>query len=134
MAGGNPMSNVPTDRKYSRDHEWIRSDGNGRAKVGITDFAQKQLGDIVFCDLPKIGTLYEAEQPFGTVESVKSVSDLFLPVTGKIVAINEDLDSDPELVNSDPYDDGWFIEVQVTNPKDLDKLMSAAEYEKFLAE
>jgi glycine cleavage system H protein len=118
---------VPDDRYYTAEHEWIRLDGN-RAVVGITHFAQDQLGDVVYVDLPAVGATVEAGQPFGEVESTKSVSDLFAPVTGEVTARNEDLDDAPERVNEDPYGDGWLVELTVEGEVDTSALMDAAAY------
>ncbi|MEU8716831.1 glycine cleavage system protein GcvH [Streptomyces sp. NPDC048663] len=121
----------PTDRKYTREHEWVRVDGD-TAEVGITEYAQKQLGDIVFVDVPTVGRTVPANEEFGTVESVKSVSVLFMPVGGKVGEVNPDLESEPELINMEPHDT-WMIKVQVSDKKQLDGLMSADAYEKYLA-
>ncbi|MER6460780.1 glycine cleavage system protein GcvH [Streptomyces sp. NPDC093272] len=121
----------PTDRKYTREHEWVRVNGD-TAEVGITEYAQKQLGDIVFVDVPTVGKTVPANEEFGTVESVKSVSVLFMPVGGKVGEVNPDLESEPELINMEPHDT-WMIKVQVSDKKQLDGLMSADAYEKYLA-
>ncbi|MEV7321755.1 glycine cleavage system protein GcvH [Streptomyces sp. NPDC093970] len=121
----------PTDCKYTKDHEWIRVNG-ATAEIGITEYAQKQLGDIVFVDVPTVGRTVEEGQEFGIVESVKSVSDLFMPVGGKVTEVNGDLESEPELLNMEPHDT-WIIKVQVSDKKQLDGLMSADKYEKYLA-
>ena len=118
----------PDDRRYTRDHEWIRLDADGTAAVGITDYAQTELGDIVFVELKEPGTALQAEEPFGTVEAVKTVSELFAPVAGTIEAVNEALDGAPETVNQDPYGDGWMVRVRPEDPAALDALMSAEEY------
>lgn len=121
----------PTDLKYTKDHEWVRIDG-ANATVGITDYAQKQLGDVVFVELPKVGDTFEAGDAFGTIESVKAVSEVYMPVGGTITAINEALVDDPEQVNTDPYGEGWLITIKTTaTPTGL---MSAAEYESYIAE
>jgi glycine cleavage system H protein len=119
--------NFPENLKYTKDHEWILVEGN-TATIGITDFAQRELGDIVFIDINTKGKALAAEEIFGTVEAVKTVSDLYLPVAGTITEINPALESNPELVNSDPYGQGWMIKMTVTNPADTDQLMSAAAY------
>jgi glycine cleavage system H protein len=119
----------PTDRRYTKDHEWIMPAGDGTARVGITDYAQGELGDIVFVELKEPGTALSAEESFGTVEAVKTVSELFAPVAGTIEAINEALDSAPESVNQDPYGAGWMISIRLDDPSSLDGLMSADEYE-----
>ncbi|MGW3043242.1 glycine cleavage system protein GcvH [Kitasatospora sp. NPDC001159] len=125
------MANVPANLKYTKDHEWVLVGGK-TARVGITDYAQKQLGDIVFVELPKVGAKREAEQPFGSVESVKSVSELYAPVSGTVAQVNEELSSDPELINSDPYGDGWMIELTMTKAGELDGLLTAAQYEAYI--
>ncbi|MEV7179738.1 glycine cleavage system protein GcvH [Kitasatospora sp. NPDC093679] len=128
------MANVPNDLKYTKDHEWVRELGNGRVRVGITDHAQKQLGDIVFVELPVVGRTLDTGDAFGTVESVKSVSDVFAPLAGKVTGRNEELDSDPELVNTDPYDEGWLIEIELAKGTDLEGLLSAAAYGEWITE
>ena len=124
--------NFPADLKYTKDHEWIRVEGND-AYIGITEFAQRELGDIVFIDIPTQGKKIEQDEVFGTVEAVKTVSDLFMPVTGTITEINSDLESEPELVNSDPYGEGWMVKMTVDNVADIDKLMDAAAYESLVS-
>ena len=118
---------VPENLLYTQEHEWVRVEGN-KAVVGITQFAQEQLGDIVFVELPEVGTLIEQESPFGVVESVKTVSDLYAPVSGAVTASNKDLEAHPEQVNSEPYGTGWIIEVEVSDEKELEKLMSHNDY------
>ncbi|EGL81491.1 Glycine cleavage system H protein [Caldalkalibacillus thermarum TA2.A1] len=125
--------NLPKELKYSEEHEWVRVEGN-KAYIGITDFAQSELGDIVFVELPEAGDEVEQDQPFGSVESVKTVSELYAPVSGKVLEVNENLEDEPELVNSDPYGDGWMIVVEMSDTSELDKLMSAEEYEKMVTE
>lgn len=120
--------NFPSDRRYSEEHEWVVVEGN-QALVGITEFAQDQLGEVVYVDLPEVGATYSAGDSFGEVESVKSVSELFLPVSGEIVEINDALDAQPETINSDPYDAGWMIKIELSDPSELDNLMDAATYE-----
>lgn len=122
----------PKDYKYTKEHEWIQPKGN-TGLVGITDYAQQSLGDIVFVELPKIGALFEQGKSFGTVESVKAVSELYTPVAGKVVAVNEDLNQDPEEINQDAHK-AWMIELELKNMKDLDSLLSADEYEAYIAE
>ncbi len=122
----------PKDFKYTQEHEWIKADGK-TGTIGITDHAQSSLGDIVFVELPKVGTEIKKGQSFGSVESVKAVSDLFAPVSGKVVAINEDLATSPEKVNSDAHA-AWMIKVEISDPSDLEQLLSAEDYEKFAAE
>ncbi|HSK11779.1 MAG TPA: glycine cleavage system protein GcvH [Phnomibacter sp.] len=119
--------NFPDNLRYTKDHEWISMEGN-IATVGVTDFAQGELGDIVYVDVSTVGQHIEANAVFGTVEAVKTVSDLFLPVAGKILEVNEGLNSTPELVNTDPYGAGWMIKMEVDNPADVDALMDAAAY------
>ena len=118
---------VPENLLYTQEHEWVRVEGN-KAVVGITQFAQEQLGDIVFVELPEVGTLIEQESPFGVVESVKTVSDLYAPVSGTVTASNKDLEAHPEQVNKEPYGTGWIIEVEVSDEKELEKLMSPDDY------
>ncbi len=124
------MANIPDDLHYSKDHEWVRVEG-GVAIVGITDYAQDSLGDVVYVELPKGGDEFAANEPFGSVESVKAVSEVFSPVSGEIVAINETLADTPEKVNEDPYGEGWMIRVQMSSPGEVDSLLTAAEYEDF---
>jgi len=119
--------NFPAELRYTKDHEWISIEGNV-ATVGITDFAQQELGDIVFVDINTVGRALKAEDIFGTVEAVKTVSDLFLPVSGTILETNPLLDKKPELVNTDPYGDGWMVKITVTNPADIEGLLDAAAY------
>lgn len=119
----------PENLRYSSEHEWINPEPAGRARVGITDYAQGQLGDIVFVELPEVGKTFEKGDTFGVVESVKTVSDLYMPVTGKVVAVNKALEEEPELVNSSPHDKGWIIEVEVADASHISSLYSAEEYE-----
>ena len=123
--------NFPASLRYTKDHEWISLEGN-IAKVGITDFAQHELGDIVFVDIDSIGKDLNAEDVFGTVEAVKTVSDLFLPLSGKILELNPLLDKNPDLVNSDPYGDGWMVKVEVADPADFEALMDAETYKNLV--
>ena len=122
----------PADYRYTKEHEWIKVDGNV-GTVGITDYAQNSLGDIVFVDLPKVGDAVEASKSFGSVESVKAVSDLFAPVSGKVTAINEDLKDAPEKINSDA-NTTWLLKVELSDAKQVDGLLTAADYEKFTSE
>src|SRR5215467_9693997 len=122
----------PADYKYTKEHEWVKADG-GNATIGITNYAQETLGDIVFVDLPKVGTEITAGKTFGTVESVKAVSDLFAPTTGTVTEVNGELATAPEKVNKDAHG-AWMIKVTLKNPSELDALLSAADYEKFVAE
>jgi glycine cleavage system H protein len=124
------MANVPEDLHYSKDHEWVRVDGN-IAIVGITDYAQDSLGDVVYVELPKAGEQFAANESFGSVESVKAVSEVFSPVSGEIAETNDSLTDEPEKVNTDPYGDGWMIRVTMSAPGEVDSLLSAAEYEDF---
>ncbi|MFC4263304.1 glycine cleavage system protein GcvH [Ferruginibacter yonginensis] len=121
----------PQNLKYTKDHEWISVEGDV-ATIGITDFAQRELGDIVYVDINTTGKALAAEEVFGTVEAVKTVSDLFLPVAGTVVEVNPALEANPELVNSDPYGAGWMVKVKVDNAADVDALMAAADYEKLV--
>jgi glycine cleavage system H protein len=122
------MANIPDDLSYTSEHEYIRFTSDGLAQVGITDYAQGELGDIVYIELPKVGARLSPHDVFGTVEAVKAVSELFSPVAGEVVAINERLDKEPALVNTDPYGDGWMIRVRPGNPAARDGLISPAEY------
>lgn len=130
------MSNVKENRWYSKDHEWVEKTGGTTVRIGISDFAQHQLGDIVFVELPEEGADLAAEESIGTIESVKTVSDLFSPVSGKVVQINGKLSDEPELVNSEPYDGGWMIEVEVQGDLDeqLQTLLNPEQYEQFCNE
>ena len=119
--------NFPAELKYTKDHEWISFSGS-EATIGITDFAQRELGDIVYIDINSVGTEVAKDDVFGTVEAVKSVSDLFMPVTGTVLEINSDLNDNPELVNSDPYQKGWMVKVAVTDLAEIDGLLSAEDY------
>jgi glycine cleavage system H protein len=123
--------NFPSELKYTEDHEWIRIEGD-TAYVGITDHAQNELGDIVYVDINTVGDSLDKGEVFGSVEAVKTVSDLFIPVAGTVLEVNEDLDGEPELVNSDPYGKGWMVKISLANPGDLDGLLSVEEYEKFI--
>lgn len=123
--------NIPSELKYTKDHEWIKIDGD-IATVGITDFAQGELGDIVYVEVETVGEELEQEEVFGTVEAVKTVSDLFLPLTGEIVEFNEDLESDPELVNSDPYGKGWMVKIKISDESQIDSLLSADGYKEVI--
>lgn len=123
--------NIPSNLKYSKDHEWIRVEGD-EAYVGITDFAQSQLGDIVFVDVTTEGETLAQGEVFGTIEAVKTVSDAFLPVEGEVLEFNAALNDAPELVNKDPYGEGWMVKIKVTNPAELDVLLSAEDYAKLI--
>ena len=120
--------NLPQDCRYTKDHEWVRLDEDGLATIGITDYAQGELGDIVFVEIHPVGSEVEAEAPFGTVEAVKTVSELFAPIAGTVEAINDALDQSPESVNSDPYGDGWMVKLRPTSAADVEGLMSADAY------
>lgn len=120
--------NIPAELKYTKDHEWVRVEGN-IATVGITDFAQSELGDIVYVEIETEGEELDQEEVFGSVEAVKTVSDLFMPISGKIIEFNSALESDPEAVNKDPYGNGWMVKVELSNPAELDNLLDAAGYE-----
>jgi len=119
--------NIPQELKYTKDHEWVRVEGDN-VVIGVTDFAQKELGDIVFVDVDTEGDTVEIEEVFGSVEAVKTVSDLFMPITGEVIAFNEGLEDEPELVNNDPYGEGWMIKVAISDTSELDNLLSAEEY------
>ncbi|TKC13112.1 glycine cleavage system protein GcvH [Pedobacter polaris] len=119
--------NFPSELKYTKDHEWVRVEGN-EAYIGITDFAQRELGDIVYLDINTVGEEVEQEKEFGTVEAVKTVSDLFMPVTSTVIEVNAELNDNPELVNSDPYGKGWMVKVSLSDAAQVDALLSADEY------
>ena len=127
------MSNVPADLRYTREHEWAKQEG-GRIRVGITAYAQEQLGDVVFVELPKVGAKITAHQAFGVVESVKAVSDLFAPISGEVVEANAELAQKPEIVNTDPYGKGWMLVVAPADAAQWEQLLTAAQYEAFLGE
>jgi glycine cleavage system H protein len=124
---------TPLNLKYTKDHEWVSVQGN-IATVGITDFAQRELGDIVYVEVETLGESLNADDVFGTVEAVKTVSDLFIPISGKIIEFNESLDSSPEEVNSDPYGNGWMVKIEVKEHQELDNLLSAEDYKKLIGE
>jgi len=121
---------TPSELKYTREHEWVRDNGDGTVTVGITDFAQSELGDIVFVELEPEGFDFDKDEVFGTVEAVKTVSELFAPVGGEITEVNTELEDDPELVNNDPYGTGWMVKIKVANPDELKDLLSAEEYKE----
>lgn len=126
------MANIPENLRYSKDHEWIAVDGD-TATIGITDYAQHSLGDVVYIDMPRVGDKFESHAAFGSVESVKAVSEIFVPIAGEITEVNDGLNDTPEIVNSDPYSSGWMVKVKMENPLEADALMSSAEYEEYLA-
>lgn len=123
--------NIPSELKYTKDHEWIRIDGD-IATVGITDFAQGELGDIVYVEVESLDETLEKDEVFGTVEAVKTVSDLFLPLSGEIIELNEILEDEPEKVNSDPYGDGWMIKIKINDTSEIDDLMSETDYKELV--
>jgi glycine cleavage system H protein len=123
--------NFPADLKYTKDHEWVRINGD-EATIGITDFAQRELGDIVYVDVNTIGETVEKEAIFGTVEAVKTVSDLFMPLSGEVLEMNTDIDSAPESVNNDPYGKGWMIKIKITNAAEIDSLMNVDDYKQLV--
>jgi glycine cleavage system H protein len=125
--------NFPNELKYTQEHEWIRVEGDV-ATIGITDFAQKELGDIVFLDINRLGDDIEKHEVFGTVEAVKTVSDLFMPVGGKVLELNPDVEKNPELVNTDPYGKGWVIKISLKNKSEIDQLLSAEAYKKLIGQ
>ena len=128
------MLTYPPELKYVKTHEWVKADGNGTATIGITAFAADQLGDVTFVELPKPGTKYKSHDKFGVIESVKSVSDLFMPVSGEVLSVNEQLSSEPELVNSDCYGKGWMMKVKLTDTAELNTGLSADQYKEFVVE
>ena len=125
--------NIPEELKYTKDHEWISIDGE-IATDGITDFAQRELGDIVYVEVETVGETLDADEVFGTVEAVKTVSDLFLPVSGEIIEFNEDLEDTPEDVNAEPYSKGWMIKMKISNPDDLNQLLDSNQYRELIGE
>jgi len=128
------MSNIPSHLKYTESHEWVDADEHGNARIGISDHAQAALGDLVFVELPVVGDEISQGDPCAVVESVKAASDIFTPISGKIVAINEELDADPAIINSDPYGDGWLFELELIDDEELDGLKDAEAYEETLEE
>jgi glycine cleavage system H protein len=125
------MANTPEDNRYAKSHEYLHVEGD-TGTIGITDYAQKELGDVVFVELPQVGTQLEMGDELGSIESVKAVSELFTPVSGEVVEVNEALADKPELVNTDPYGDGWMIRIKLTTPDEADELMNAEEYEEYI--
>jgi glycine cleavage system H protein len=126
FTGGTVMS-IPNNLRYSEEHEWVKTEGN-EVVIGITHFAQSELGDIVFVELPEVGATIEADEPFGSVESVKTVSELYAPVSGKVVAVNEELSDQPELVNESPYEGAWMVKVELSDASQVEKLLTAEKY------
>ncbi|QQZ10484.1 glycine cleavage system protein GcvH [Heyndrickxia vini] len=124
---------LPNELRYSEEHEWVKKEGES-LRIGITDFAQSELGDIVFVELPEVGDEVKVNEPFGSVESVKTVSELYAPVSGKVVSVNEELSDSPEFVNESPYEKAWMIVVEPSNAAELDELMSAEQYEEMIKE
>ncbi len=125
-------NNIPENLRYSKDHEWVLVDGEN-ASIGITDYAQHSLGDVVYIDLPRVGDKFGTHEAFGSVESVKAVSEVFTPIAGEVIEVNEGLNDSPEKVNSDPYGDAWFIKIKMAKPGEADKMLSGEEYEEYLS-
>jgi glycine cleavage system H protein len=123
--------NFPSELKYTKDHEWVKISGN-EATIGITDFAQRELGDIVYVDISTVGETVDKEAIFGTVEAVKTVSDLFMPLSGEVLEMNKSIDAAPESVNNDPYGNGWMIKIKLTNPAEVNELLSVEDYKKLI--
>jgi glycine cleavage system H protein len=126
------MANIPENLRYSKDHEWVLVNGD-TASIGITDYAQSSLGDVVYIDLPRVGDKFGTHEAFGSVESVKAVSEIFTPVAGEVIEVNDGLNDTPEKVNGDPYGEAWFIKVKMDNPGETDAMLSAVEYEEYLS-
>ena len=127
------MSDYPSDLRYTRDHEWVRPNGN-QWRVGITKFATEQLGEVVFVELPKVGTAFSKGDAIGSIESVKAVSEIYAPVSGKVTAVNNALETEPESINDDPHDQGWMVDIEPSDKSELDDLLDAAKYGEFVAE
>lgn len=125
--------NTPKELRYSEEHEWVKSEGE-KVRVGITEFAQSELGDIVFVELPEVGDTVTADEPFGSVESVKTVSELYAPVSGKVIEVNEELNDSPEFVNESPYEKAWMVVIELSDASELDNLMTAEKYEEMTNE
>ncbi|TXC91169.1 glycine cleavage system protein GcvH [Metabacillus litoralis] len=125
--------NTPKELRYSEEHEWVKVEGE-KVRIGITDFAQSELGDIVFVELPEVGDEIKADEPFGSVESVKTVSELYAPISGKVIEINEDLDDSPEFVNESPYEKAWMVVIEPSNAADVENLMTAEQYAEMTKE
>jgi glycine cleavage system H protein len=132
ISGGIRMS-TPNELRYSEEHEWVKVEGD-KVRVGVTAFAQHELGDIVFVELPEVGTVLKANEPFGSVESVKTVSELYAPISGKVVEINEDLSDNPEFVNESPYEKAWMVIIEPADQSEVDKLMTAQQYDEMTKE
>ena len=128
------MANIPNDLQYTEEHEYLRKSKDGIMEIGITDYAQGELGDVVYVELPKVGAKFSKHDVFGTIEAVKAVSELFAPIAGEVVAVNERLDREPALVNSDPYGAGWMIKVKPSNPSEIDALMRSDAYTKHIGQ
>jgi glycine cleavage system H protein len=128
------VANIPNDLQYTEEHEYIRKAKDGNAEIGITDYAQGELGDVVYVELPKVGAKFSKHDVFGTIEAVKAVSELFAPIAGEVVAVNDRLDKEPALVNTDPYGAGWMIKVKPSNPSEIDGLMKADAYTKHIGQ
>jgi len=126
------MSQVPEDLRFTKDHEWVRVHEDGTAEIGITDYAQESLGDITFVEFPASGESFNGGDTFGVVESVKAASDLFMPMDAEVIGINEEVDSEPELLNSDPYVKGWLLKVRISDPSQIDDLLDAAAYSELI--
>ncbi|MCH7691745.1 MAG: glycine cleavage system protein GcvH [candidate division Zixibacteria bacterium] len=125
--------NVPSELKYTKEHEWVKVEGN-MATIGITDFAQSELGDIVFVELPDVGSAVVQMKSFGTIEAVKAVSDMFSPVTGKVAEVNQTLDSDPMIINREPYEAGWIMKVELSNASEIEQLLDDSSYKSIIAD
>lgn len=126
-------NNIPENLHYSKDHEWVKVEGD-TATIGITDYAQHSLGDVVYVELPSVGDKFDAHEAFGSVESVKAVSEIFIPVAGEVIAVNDELNDTPEVVNNDSYGNAWMIKVKMDNPGEADAMLNAEEYEEYLSE
>jgi len=125
--------NIPENLKYTKDHEWLRIEGD-EGYIGITEFAQKELGDIVFVEVETIEETLEKEEIFGTIEAVKTVSDMFMPISGEVIDFNQSLEANPEIINTDPYDEGWIIKIKITKPEEIKELLSSEQYKEIIEE
>ena len=125
--------NIPENLKYTKDHEWLRIEGD-EGYIGITEFAQKELGDIVFVEVETIEETLEKEEIFGTIEAVKTVSDMFMPISGEVIDFNQSLEANPEIINTDPYDEGWIIKIKITKPEEIKELLSSEQYKEVIEE